>query len=395
MGALTPPLVRVRDAALVADGGPARLVVSHLTDPAGTAERLGAVAVCVRVDHGRVEVVADPQVVADAIAAADGRDPATVRAGVAAAVRGWRDAPPDLPTAAGTLPTASRPVVMGVLTVTPDSFSDGGHHLDDRGAPDAAIAAGRELLAAGADVVDVGGESTRPGAAPVDADEERQRVLPVVAALAEAGGVVSIDTVKAEVARAAVDVGAAIVNDVSAGALDPQLLPTIAELDVPYVLTHLQGTPRTMQRSPTYDDVVAEVFEALADGLDRLTGLGLAASRVMVDPGIGFGKTLTHNLELLAATRELTSLGRPVMVGTSRKSFLGRLTGVDDPLDRLEGSLATASLAVAGGARIVRAHDVRETVRATTVAHAVACGAARDGSNDDAPPAQPSVSPSA
>ena len=381
MGAVTP-LVRVRDAGLVADGGPARLVVARLEDPAAVAARLRSVAAHVHLEHGRVEVVADPQAVAEVVAAEQGADAAAVRARVAAAVGAWQQPPPDVDTAAGTLPTASRPVVMGVLNVTPDSFSDGGHHLDGRGAPDAAIEAGRQLLAAGADVVDVGGESTRPGAQPVDAVEERRRVLPVVAALAGSGAVVSIDTVKADVARAAVEAGAAIVNDVSAGSLDPGLLPTVAELDVPYVVTHLQGTPRTMQRSPTYDDVVAEVFEALADGLERLTGLGLDPARVMLDPGIGFGKTSTHNLQLLAATRELTSLGRPVVIGASRKSFLGRLTGAEDPLDRLEASLATASLAVADGARIVRVHDVAETVRAVTVAHAVAGGRSGGGSGD-------------
>ncbi|MFP4636324.1 MAG: dihydropteroate synthase, partial [Nitriliruptoraceae bacterium] len=188
----------------------------------------------------------------------------------------------------------------------------------------------------------------------------------------ETGAIVSIDTVKAEVAREAVAAGAAVVNDVSTGSLDPAMFPTVAELGVPYVLTHLQGTPLTMQRAPAYQDVVAEVFEALAGGLERLEELGLPRERVMVDPGIGFGKTLEHNLALLRSVGELCSLGRPVLIGTSRKGFIGRLTGVDDPLDRLEGSLVTASLAVAGGARIVRAHDVAATVRAVTVAHAVA-----------------------
>lgn len=368
------PLVRVRDATHLAVDGQVRLVLSRLdTDHLdAVADALTAAgAQLVRAD-GRLEVVVRPEVAARCLAA-DGRvDDAVAHTLVAAAVDARTRGAPDLATPAGSLPTASRPVVMGVLNVTPDSFSDGGHHLDGSTHPGEAVAAGRAMLAAGADLVDVGGESTRPGAEPVDADEERRRVLPVVAELAATGAVVSIDTVKAEVARAAVAAGAAVVNDVSTGSLDPELFPAVAELGVPYVLTHLQGTPRTMQRAPAYEDVVAEVFEALADGLERLGELGLPRERVMVDPGIGFGKSLAHNLTLLRAVGELTSLGRPVVVGTSRKGFIGRLTGVDDPLDRLEGSLATASLAVAAGARIVRAHDVAATVRAVTVAHAVA-----------------------
>ncbi|MFW5933436.1 MAG: dihydropteroate synthase [Actinomycetota bacterium] len=368
------PLVCVRDASHLAVDGQVRLVLSRLGDDHldAVADALTAAGAHHRRVDGRIEVVARPEVVAASLAT-DGRtDVAAARALVDAAVDARTRGAPDLLTPAGTLPTASRPVVMGVLNVTPDSFSDGGHHLDGDRHPYEAVAAGRAMLAAGADLVDVGGESTRPGAEPVDADEERRRVLPVVAELAAAGTIVSIDTVKAEVAREAVAAGAAVVNDVSTGSLDPAMFPTVAELGVPYVLTHLQGTPRTMQRAPAYQDVVAEVFEALAGGLERLEELGLPRERVMVDPGIGFGKTLEHNLELLRCVGELCSLGRPVLVGTSRKGFIGRLTGVDDPLDRLEGSLATASLAVAGGARIVRAHDVAATVRAVTVAHAVA-----------------------
>lgn len=224
---------------------------------------------------------------------------------------------------------------------------------------------------AGADLVDVGGESTRPGADPVALDEELRRVVPVVEALAAAGLAVSIDTSKAEVTRACVQAGACLVNDVSAGRLDDDLLPTVADLGVPYVLTHMQGEPRTMQREPTYGDVVGDVFDALEQGLAAAEAAGIPRDRIIVDPGIGFGKTAEHNLTLLRRTRELTSLGRPVMIGTSRKSFLGRLTGTDDPADRLEGSLVTAALAVAAGARVIRAHDVRATVRAVTVAHAV------------------------
>ena len=220
----------------------------------------------------------------------------------------------------------------------------------------------------------VGGESTRPGADPVPEADELERVLPVIEALAADGIVVSIDTTKAAVARAAVEAGAAIVNDVSAGALDGLLLPTVAELDVPYVVMHMRGTPRTMQRDPRYRDVVGEVFDFLAETVDRLVVSGIDPSRLVVDPGIGFGKTMAHNLELLRRAREFTSLGRPVLIGTSRKSFLGTLTGTGDAALRLEGSIVTAAMAVAAGAAIVRVHDVAETVRAVRVAHAVATG---------------------
>jgi len=283
----------------------------------------------------------------------------------------WRHPPPDLVTPAGVLPTASRPVVMGILNVTPDSFSDGGLVYDEVAHPAPAVAAAERLVAAGADLIDVGGESTRPGAQAVDEETELARVIPVVRALAAAGIVVSIDTTKAGVARAAVDAGGAIVNDVSAGALDPGLLDVVAALEVPYVLMHMQGTPRTMQDDPHYLDVVGEVHHALETGMDRLVDRGIAPQRVVLDPGIGFGKRLEHNLELLGSLDSFTALGRPLLVGASRKSFLGTLTGTDDPADRLEGSLAVAALAVRSGARLLRVHDVAETVRTVAVAHAI------------------------
>jgi dihydropteroate synthase len=257
---------------------------------------------------------------------------------------------------------------MGVLNVTPDSFSDGGRYLD----VDAAVAAGLRLAAEGAEVVDVGGESTRPGAEPVPADVELARVLPVVRALAAEGVCVSIDTVKARVAAAAVEAGAAIVNDVSSALLDPDMPAVVASLQVPYVLTHLQGTPRTMQDDPRYDDVVAEVVAHLGARIEVLVAAGLAEDRIVVDPGIGFGKRLEHNLALLANLDRLCVLGRPVLVGVSRKRFIGTVTGVAEPTERLAGSLAAASLAVDRGARIVRAHDVAATVEAVRVAWAIA-----------------------
>jgi dihydropteroate synthase len=244
---------------------------------------------------------------------------------------------------------------MGVLNVTPDSFSDGGRYLD----PQAAIARGREMADEGADIVDVGGESTRPGAAPVDEAEERRRVLPVIEALA--GTVrVSVDTMKPGVARAAVAAGATLVNDVSA-----TLHEVCAETGAGWVAMHMQGSPRTMQVDPHYDDVVGEVRAHLAARVAEAEAAGV--EEIWVDPGIGFGKTAAHNLSLLRHLDRFVDLGRPVVVGTSRKSFLGRIGGGEQPEDRLEASLATATWALAQGASMVRVHDVLATVQAARV----------------------------
>ncbi len=344
--------------------GAAHLVIGGLQRPEAVAAALPAHSTP-DVRHARLEAVTGAEDLLAVLAPDERRALAPI---LHRALAAFAAAPPDLATPLGVLPTSTRPLIMGVLNVTPDSFSDGGRHADT----DAAVRVGHALAAAGADLVDVGGESTRPGAQPVPADVEVARVVPVIAALAAAGVRTSVDTSKAAVARAAVEAGAVLVNDVSAGAFDPDLLPCVAELAVPYVLMHLKGTPRTMQHDPHYLDVVAEVFDHLAVRLEQLEALGIARERVLIDPGIGFGKTTAHNLALLDATRELTSLGRPVLVGASRKSFLGVLTGVDDPGDRLEASLAVAALAVAGGARMLRVHDVAATVRAVALAQAVA-----------------------
>lgn len=364
-------VIRVEHAEAV--DGTVRAVLSGTLTGEELAETVQAAGGTVAASHGRLRVSVVPQRLTEALTHRGDRILAhQIGEALTDAVDSWLGGAPDLILRDGRiLPTGSRTVVQGVLNVTPDSFSDGGVHLGPEGDVAPAIEAGRALAAAGADVVDVGGESTRPGAAAVSVEEELARTEPVVRALAADGIVVSIDTTKATVARAAVEAGAAIVNDVSAGALDPDLYPTVAELGVPYVLMHMQGTPRTMQRAPTYDDVVAEVYEHLATQLDRLEAAGVAGDQVVVDPGIGFGKTLQHNVTLLHHLRELTGLGRPVLVGASRKSFIGTLTRVEDPADRLEGSLAVAALAVAGGARIVRVHDVRETVRVVAVADAI------------------------
>lgn len=372
MGAVAP-IIRVRDANLVDAGGAVHAVVTGLPRAADVVAALDARGVVASLDSGRADLIASPQTLTAAVAeVADQAAVAGFETVLRDAIAAWSGAPPDLHTAAGSLPTASRPVVMGVVNVTPDSFSDGGHHLDGSGDPALAIAAARAMLDEGADLIDVGGESTRPGAEPVPVDEELERVLPVVAGLAGVGAIVSIDTTKAAVARAAVAAGAAIVNDVSAGRFDPDLLTAVAELEVPYLAMHLRGEPRTMQDDPRYDDVVAEVFEYLAERLWALAAAGVPAERVAIDPGIGFGKTVAHNLTLLRRLREFTSLGRPVLVGASRKGFIGHLAEVPEPTDRLPGSVAVAAVAVASGARLVRVHDVAETVQAVRVAHAIA-----------------------
>jgi dihydropteroate synthase len=256
--------------------------------------------------------------------------------------------------------------LMGVVNVTPDSFSDGGLYLD----PGAAIAHGEELAAQGADILDVGGESTRPGAAEVAVEEESRRVEPVVAGLAGLGVEISVDTSKAPVAELALDAGATIVNDVTALRGDPEMAGLVAERGAGIVLMHMVGDPRTMQVNPEYDDVVAEVRDFLAARLAAAVAAGIDESRIWLDPGIGFGKTDQHNFELLRGLDQLAALGRPILVGTSRKSFIGRADGSETD-DRLGGTIATSILAAAAGASVLRVHDVREMSAALTVAGAV------------------------
>jgi dihydropteroate synthase len=256
--------------------------------------------------------------------------------------------------------------VMGVVNVTPDSFSDGGEFLD----PERAIAHGRELAAEGANILDVGGESTRPGAEAVGAEEELRRVAPVVEGLAEGEVPVSIDTSKLSVAEAALDAGAEIVNDVTALRAEPELAALCAERDSEVVMMHMLGEPRTMQEDPTYDDVVDDVKAFLAERIEFATAEGIEEERIWVDPGIGFGKTVEHNLELLRRLGELAELGRPIVVGTSRKSFIGKLTGA--PVDRrLGGTIASSVVALASGAEVLRVHDVGPVREAVTVAEAI------------------------
>lgn len=266
---------------------------------------------------------------------------------------------------------SERPLVMGILNVTPDSFSDGGRYFS----PDAAVARAVRLVEEGADILDVGGESTRPGAEPVSPSEETRRVVPVIEALRAAGleVPVSVDTRHTETARAALDAGADLVNDVSALA-DPEMGPLVRERGVAVVLMHMRGEPKGMQRGPSYEDVVQEVVGALADRARHAMDLGIPRERILLDPGLGFGKRTgsgtEDNCALLSGLPRLVALGHPVLVGASRKHFIGNLTGA--PLDaRLPGSVVAAAAAVWGGASVVRVHDVAETVQAVRLAAAI------------------------
>ena len=266
------------------------------------------------------------------------------------------------------LDPARRPLVMGVLNATPDSFSDGGRFA----AVDAAVAHAEAMAADGADLIDVGGESTRPGSQRVDAAEQVRRILPVLRSL---GGhlpdtTLSIDTTLAPVAEAALDEGVHLINDISAGRDDAHLLPLAARRRCPLVLMHMQGTPATMQLNPTYADVTAEVEAFLNERLAAAVAAGVDGSKVLFDPGIGFGKSVEHNLELLRRTRDLAAPGRPLVVGTSRKGFIGKVLGTPDA-DRLFGTAATVAWAVANGAAVVRVHDVGEVAQVVRMTRAI------------------------
>jgi dihydropteroate synthase len=269
------------------------------------------------------------------------------------------------------LPLDERTLVMGIVNVTPDSFSDGGMFRDTA----AAVAHGLRLLEEGADILDVGGESTRPGSDPVGPDEERSRVLPVVEGLRREApeALLSVDTRRAAVAEAAVSSGADIVNDVTAG-IDREMFRVVAAAGAGLVLMHMQGEPKTMQVDPRYDDVVGEVRAFLRERLEAAVAAGIGRDRLAVDPGIGFGKNLQHNLDLLHSIGSFRELGVPVLAGVSRKRFIGELSGVDDPAGRLEGSVAAAVWCATQGVDVVRVHDVGPTVRALRVAEAIARG---------------------
>lgn len=266
--------------------------------------------------------------------------------------------PRTLSTAHGPLEFGPRTLVMGILNVTPDSFSDGGEYLD----PAAAVARALAIQRDGADLIDIGGESTRPGAAPVAPDEQIRRVVPVIRDARREGLVIplSIDTRSAKVAAAAMEAGADIVNDVSALRGDPDMIRTIRGWNVPFIVMHMQGTPATMQDNPSYRDVVREIVEFFAERERTFAASGLDTSRMMVDPGLGFGKLMEHNVEILRRITELRG-DWPLLVGASRKAFVGRLINRDDVKDRLGGSLAVVGHCALAGVEMVRVHDVRET----------------------------------
>ncbi len=266
-----------------------------------------------------------------------------------------------------TLTLGTNTHVMGILNVTPDSFSDGGNYLDVQ----QAIVHAETMVAEGATLIDIGGESSRPGASPVSVNEELARVLPVVRALADTVDVLlSVDTYKAEVARRALEAGAHVVNDITALCGDPDMAATVAEMEAGVVLMHMKGTPRTMQQSPEYNDVVNEVCTWLKKKIQNAEAQGIVPERIIVDPGIGFGKTTKHNLELLKRLSEFRALKKPLLIGTSRKSFIGNILEVP-VTERVEGTAATVCWAIAHGADIVRVHDVKANVRAAQMTDAL------------------------
>jgi len=260
-----------------------------------------------------------------------------------------------------------RTLIMGILNVTPDSFSDGGLFPE----VDTAVGYAERMATEGADIIDIGGESSRPGAGPVPAEVEMDRVLPVIEKLAETIEVpISIDTCKSSVARHALDVGACIVNDISALRSDPDMASVVAEARVPVVLMHMKGTPKDMQLDPRYDSLISEIISFLRARIQAAVDTGISPNQIIIDPGIGFGKTVPHNLEIIRRLREFKSLGKPILIGTSRKSFIGKVLGL--PVDdRLEGTAATVAIAIANGADIVRVHNVKEMARVVRMTDAI------------------------
>jgi dihydropteroate synthase len=366
------PIVRVEEASLGGDAQ-VRLVVSRVSDLGRLRSAWASSGAALERIGGRLYATTTVDALARAAGRAlDSREAASLDRILREVIASWIGPAPPLECTGKRLETGVRPIIIGILNVTPDSFSDGGL-LYPQAHPQTAIAHGQMLRTQGADILDVGGESSRPGAQPIDQNEELHRVLPVIEGLVRLGALCSIDTRKPEVARAALKAGAVIVNDVSGGA-DPRLLEVTAAAGAGYVLMHTRGTPAEMQRLATYEDVVAEVYEFLADGLNRCTQAGISPQGILIDPGLGFAKTAEHNLALLRGLRQFRGLGRPVLVGASRKSFLGSPLGGGGPQDRVEGSLACATAAVLAGSGALRVHDVEATIRAARVARSIATG---------------------
>lgn len=262
-----------------------------------------------------------------------------------------------------------RTLVMGVLNVTPDSFYDGGRYTR----VEAAVAHALQMAEEGADILDIGGESTRPGSQPVSEEEELRRVMPVIEAIRQRVDIpLSIDTTKSRVAQMALQAGVCLVNDISGLGFDPRMAEVVAQHGALCCIMHIQGTPQTMQINPHYDDVIREICDYFEERIALAQQAGIPRERIWIDPGIGFGKTLTHNLQILRQLREFTRFGLPVLVGTSRKSFIGKILGDLPPEERLEGTAATVAIAILHGASVVRVHDVKPMVRVARVADAVA-----------------------
>jgi len=267
-----------------------------------------------------------------------------------------------------SLDFSQKTYVMGILNVTPDSFSDGGLFLDGGSAIERAL----RMEAEGADIIDIGGESTRPGSEPVSLEEELRRTIPVIEAISGKLRIpVSIDTYKSEVARRAIEAGAAMVNDISGLRFDPEMAPTLSQHDIALVLMHIKGTPLNMQKNPAYTNLFSEITEYLKESINIAIKCGIAKERIIVDPGIGFGKTREHNLQIINNLDRLSTLCRPVLVGVSRKSFIGSILNNAPASERLEGTAAAVAISVMKGANIVRVHDVREISRVVKVADAI------------------------
>ncbi|MCL5292979.1 MAG: dihydropteroate synthase [Actinobacteria bacterium] len=281
------------------------------------------------------------------------------------------DSPPSpLPVAGRTLDFTARTYIMGVLNVTPDSFSDGGEHFSTG----AAITHAKRMVAEGADIIDIGGESTRPGAEPVSAEDELARVVPVIEDLAgSTDAILSIDTSKPEVAKAALRAGAHIVNDVT-GLSNLRMVEVVAASGAPAIIMHMKGTPGTMQENPVYEDLMGEIIAYLRARLESARKGGVAPEKLLVDPGIGFGKTFEHNLEIIKHLSEVKILGKAIVLGTSRKAFIGKILGIERACERVFGTAATVALGIANGANILRVHDVKEMAQVARMADAIQCG---------------------
>ena len=267
-----------------------------------------------------------------------------------------------------SLDFSKKTYIMGILNVTPDSFADGGLYFDKSSAIERAY----QIVEEGADIIDIGGESTRPGSEPNSIKEELKRTIPVIEAISKKIKVpISIDTYKSEVAKAALDAGASMVNDISGLRFDPRMPDVVSEFKVPVVIMHIKGKPQDMQQNPVYDALIPEIIDYFRMGIKIATGAGISEDKIIIDPGIGFGKTFDHNLEIINNLREFTFLQKPILVGPSRKAFIGKILGDVPATERLEGTAAAVSISIINGANVVRVHDVKETVKVAKVADAV------------------------